>query len=123
MKDIKEKIIAVVGVSGNPKKFGYKIFKSLLDADYDVSGINPAGGEVLGKKIFRKLEEVSHKPELVITVVPPQITEKIIEQCMELGIKEIWMQPGSESEDAIKKAKEYGMSVTHHACIMVSQGI
>lgn len=123
MKDIKDKVIAVVGASANPAKFGYKIFKSLINAGYIVSGVNPSGGEVLGRQLYRKLADMETKPELVITVVPPSVTEMIIEQCMELGIREIWMQPGSESDTAIRKAKEYGMQVTHHACIMVQQDI
>ncbi len=123
MKDIKEKLIAVVGVSGNTEKFGYKIFKSFIDAGYSVAGVNLSGGEVFGRKLYRKLADMENKPEMVVTAVPPSSTEKIVEECRQLGINEIWMQPGSESAAAIETAKEYGMKVTHHACIMVEQGI
>lgn len=123
MKELKEKIIAVIGVSDREEKFGFKIFRDLLNAGFNVSGINPRDGEVLGKKIFRNLRELSIAPDLVITVVPQQVTEKIVEECRELGIKEIWMQPGSDSEAAVKKAREYGISVTYNACFMVRHGI
>ena len=125
MKDLKEKIIAVVGVSNRPEKFGYKIFKSLIEGGFNVSGVNPAAisDEVLGRKIYRTLSDIETKPDMVITVVPASVTEQVVEQCKELGIPEIWMQPGSESETAIKKAKEYGIHVTHHACMMIDHGI
>ncbi len=55
---------------------------------------------------------------MVITVVPPAVTSKVINECRELGIKNIWMQPGSESEEIINKAKSYGMNVTARACFM-----
>ena len=123
MKDLKEKIIAVIGVSDKEEKFGFKIFRDLLNAGFNVVGVNPRDDEVLGKKIYSNLKELSNVPDLVITVVPPQITEKIIEECKELGIKEVWMQPGSDSEVAVQKARQYGISVTFNACFMVQHGI
>jgi len=123
MKDIKEKSIVVAGVSGKEEKYGFKIFRDLIKAGFNVCGLNPSDGEVLGRKIFRNLKELKTIPDLVITVVPPVITEKMVEDCKGIGIKEIWMQPGSESEAAIEKAKGYGMTVTSNACFMVQHGI
>ena len=123
MNNFKEKKIAVVGVSQKQEKFGYKIFTSLLDSGYKVEGIHPANGEVKGKKIYRNLKELEAIPDLVITVVSPQVTENIVEQCKELGIKQIWMQPGSESDIAINKAKGYGISVINNACFVATQGM
>ncbi len=123
MKTLREKNIAVIGVSNNAEKYGHKIFRDLLHEKYAVAGVNPAGGVVVGQKIFRKLADVAPKPDIVITVVPHSVTEQVVEQCRELGIPEIWMQPGSESEAAIGKAKEYGITVTHHACIMIQNGV
>ena len=123
MDGIKEKKIAVVGVSHKPEKYGFKIFKDLIDAGYSVEGINPTDGEIAGKQIHRNLKELKVLPDLVITVVPSKITERVVDECKELGIKEIWMQPGSESQDAIDKAKGYGISVVYNACFMVGHSI
>lgn len=115
--------IAVIGVSQNDAKYGHKIFRDLLAAGHDVEGVNPAGGVVAGKQIFRSLTDIPETPTLVITVVSPAVTERVVEQCISRGVKEIWMQPGSESAAAIAKAEAAGISVTHHACIMVQEGI
>lgn len=123
MKNTDNKKIAVIGVSGKTEKFGYRIFKDLIAAGYIVSGVNPADGEVLGRRIYRSLREVEGPPDLVITVVPPQVTERVVEECRELGIREIWMQPGSESQKAVDKAKEYGITATYNTCFMVAMGI
>jgi len=120
---MKEKLIAVVGVSSKEDKFGYKIFKSLLDAGYLVEGVNPADGQVCGRTVFRSLKDMPRRPELVITVVPARVTERVVEECKELGIGEIWMQPGSESDQAVSRAKAYGMNVTFNACFMIHQGV
>lgn len=123
MKDIHTKRIAVIGVSDNPEKFGFKIFRDLIKSGFNAYGINPRDGEVLDKKIYRNLQELEIIPDLVITVVPSQVTEKIVDECKDMGIKEIWMQPGSESKDAIEKAKRYGISATYNACFMVEHRI
>jgi predicted CoA-binding protein len=123
MDDLKQKSIAVIGVSQQPEKYGYRIFRDMRDAGYNVKGVNVRGGEVLGQKIYKSLKELGNVPDLVITVVPAQVTEKVVEECSELGVREIWMQPGSESEAAIEKAREHGMRVTANACIMLAHGM
>ena len=121
--NIKEKEIALIGVSNKEEKFSFKIFRDLLKAGFKVKGINPKITELLGQKIYPNLKSLEKKPDLVITVVPSQVTERIVDECKDLGIKEIWMQPGSESEIAIKKAKDYGIKVIYNACFMVENKI
>ncbi len=123
MSGDKDKKICVAGVSHKEDKFGYRIFADLVKAGYDVYGINPAEGVIAGRKIYRGLSDLPEKPDLIITVVNHRVTERIVEEAHGLGIKEIWMQPGSESELAICKAEKYGMSVTHHACFMKEKKI
>jgi predicted CoA-binding protein len=55
----------------------------------------------------------------VITIVPPKVTEKTVEQCKILGIGKIWMQPGSESEKAIELCKKNNIELVHGLCIIV----
>jgi len=56
---------------------------------------------------------------VVDIVVPPQVTEEIVRQCAELGLGRVWMQPGSESEEAIRFCQEKGIRVVHDACAML----
>lgn len=123
MADAITKKIAVVGTSQRSKKFGYRIFRDLVANGYHTSGIHPLGGEILGRRIYKSLSGLPEAPDLVITVVPPKVTEAIVEECKELGIKEIWMQPGSESRLAIDNAKKYGIKAVYNTCFMVKEGI
>ena len=123
MLEYNDKRIAVVGVSFDEDKYGHRIFKDLLGAGFKVFGINPKGGELLGQKIYPTLKDLNFVPDIVVTVVPPQITEKIVEEAYHLGIKEIWMQPGSKSDTAIKLAESFGMKVTYDSCFMVYNNI
>lgn len=116
------KLIAVVGVSDDASKYGHKIFRDLLQAGYPVKGVNPKGGFVLGNNIYKSLSEIETRPDLVITVVHPAVTEGVVEECNALGIKTVWMQPGSDSEAAVEKARTYGIK-TISACFMVQKGV
>jgi len=115
-------LIAVVGVSDDASKYGHKIFRDLLNSGYPVKGVNPKGGFVLGSQIYKSVSDMEKRPDLVITVVPPAVTEQVVEECNKLGVKTIWMQPGSESAEAVKKAAEYGIR-TVTACFMVVKGV
>ncbi len=114
--------IALVGVSAKPEKYGHRIFADLLDNGYQVIGINPKAESVLNQPIFSSLSDLPTLPELVITVVPHSVTSQIVDECHNLGIKNIWMQPGSESLEVVEKAKQLGLQVTTK-CFMKDQGI
>jgi predicted CoA-binding protein len=121
MNITKQTPIAVVGVSHDPEKYGAKIFRDLVEAGYQVVGVNPKGGQVAGQNLVVSLATIQPKPELVITVVPPTITEQVVAECLRLGIKQVWMQPGSESTTAIELAKKNDLEVISQACFMVQQ--
>lgn len=116
---LKLKKWAVVGATNNPEKFGYKIFKRLQQAGYDVTPVNPGIDEVLGVKCYPSLNDMPVKPEAVDVVVAPKIGEKIMEECAQLGIKNVWLQPGADADNVIHKAEQLSLNVVHHACVMV----
>lgn len=117
----KENVFAVVGVSRDPKKYGHRVYKDLKKAGYTVYPINPNADEILGDKCYHFLKDLPEKPDVVDIVVPPKITKKIVKQCKELGIKKVWMQPGSESEKAIIFCKENNIKTMHGVCVMVER--
>ena len=119
----KKNTIAFVGATIQKEKWGYKKYKELKDAGFKVYPLNLKYDEVDGDKCFPDLDSLikflKEKPDFVITIIPPKVTEKIVEQCKVLGIDKIWMQPGSESEKAIKFCKENDIEVVHGICIVV----
>ncbi|MCK4822801.1 CoA-binding protein [bacterium] len=115
----KDNVIAVVGVSTDPHKWGWKIYKGLRSADFKVYPVNPKYRTVEKDICYPKLQTLPEKPDVVITIVPPKITEQIVEECKPLGIGKIWMQPGSESERSINFCKSNGIEVVYNACFVV----
>lgn len=117
----KENVFAVVGVSENPAKYGHQVYKDLKEAGYVVYPVNPNIDEVLGDRCYHSLGELPEKADVVDTVVPPAVTEKIVAECKDLGIDKVWMQPGSESEKAIDFCNRNGIKVVHDVCVMVKR--
>jgi len=116
---VNRRVWAVVGASQDPRKFGNRIFRSLSGSGYTVYPVNPKGGELDGQIVYRSLAELPEKPEVIDTVVPPQVTEQVVKEAHKLGLTRIWMQPGSESEAAIAFCREHGIEVVYDACAMV----
>ena len=117
----KKYLYGIVGASRNQEKYGFKVLKDLLDAGYKVIPINPHTQEILGLKTYSSLKDVQEKIDVAIFVVPPLITLKILEEVLALEIKKVWMQPGSESEEALKYCQEHKIECISGACIMIKK--
>jgi predicted CoA-binding protein len=117
----KTNVFAVVGVSKDPEKYGHQVYRDLRNAGYKVYCINPNANRVLGDKCYKSLEVLPTKPDVVDVVVPPKITEQVVKTCEKLGIRKVWMQPGSESEEAINFCRKNGIAVVHGVCVMIER--
>jgi len=117
----KKNTFAVIGASRNPEKYGHQVYKDLRSAKYRVYPINLNAAEILGDKCYPSLEALPEKPAVVDLVVPPKVTEQVVKTCVKLGIKKVWMQPGSESEAAIDFCRENSIDVVHGVCVMIER--
>lgn len=114
-----QRTLAVVGVSRNRAKYGNIAYRSLRDKGYDVLAVNPHQDEVEGDPCYPGLAALPRTPGGVVLVVPPAATERVVLEATAIGIRRIWMQPGAESEEAVRFCREQGISVVRDACIMV----
>jgi predicted CoA-binding protein len=117
----KKNVFAVVGVSKDPRKYGHQVYKNLRDAGYRVFCVNPNADKVLGDKCYASLEALPIKPDVVDVVVPPKITEEVVQTCKKLRITKVWMQPGSESKAAIKFCEENDIQIVYDVCVMIER--
>ena len=112
---------AVVGASRDRAKYGNKVLRSYLQNDRDVYPVNPTRQEVEGLEAFPNLASLPRPVHGISVITPPEVTESIVEEAAELGITNIWMQPGAESEKALARAEELGMNlIAEGPCILVT---
>lgn len=117
---LQEKFIyAIVGVSINEEKWGYRIFSTMKKTGYKVYPVNPKYEKIGNEKCYKSLREIPEKIDVVISVVPPIVTGNIARECIELGIDKLWMQPGSESDIAEALCKDKEIQYMKNVCFVV----
>ncbi|QUI24258.1 CoA-binding protein [Vallitalea pronyensis] len=112
---------AVVGATEEQNKFGYRIYKKLKDHGYTVYPVSVKYDEIDGDKAYKNLSDLPEKVDVVDFVVNPKIGLSIIEQCKELGIEHVWLQPGTASTEILDYAKENQIAIVE-GCVLVSLG-
>jgi uncharacterized protein len=114
------RVYAVVGATRNKDKYGYQIFRILADYGYRVYAVNPNYDSIEEYPCFPSLADLPEKPDVAVTVVPPDITEKVIGEADRLGIQTIWMPPGSGSEAALRRCEECRLEHVDEACVILA---
>ena len=114
---LKMKSWVVVGVTANKDKYGYKIWKTLKQHNYNTFGVNPNYDEIEGEKIYHNLKNLPEKVEVLDMVVPPKIALSTLEEAKELGIEYIFFQPGTYNKEVVAKADELGLKYLLDDCI------
>lgn len=116
---LKQKRFAVAGSFRNESKYAYRILRTLKDKGYEVYPVNPRLKEVLGLACYPSVKDIPGSVDVVDIVTPPAITERIVRECKGKNISRVWIQPGAESENAIKFCKQSGIKVIHNLCVMM----
>jgi predicted CoA-binding protein len=99
------------------------VLRAYVQTDRPVYPVNPKSPEVEGHKAFPDLRSLPEGVHGISVITPPQITEKVVEEAANLGIKHIWMQPGAESDAAVAAAEKAGINViAGDACVLVVFG-
>ena len=112
---------AVLGVTTDEAKYGYRIYKRLKDLDYNVYGVSPKYDYVDGDKMYTSLDTIPDSIDVVVFVVNPRFADAYIKQMKELGIKEAWMQPGTYNDNTIKALKENDLNITLDCVLIQTQ--
>ena len=115
------KRFAVVGASQDREKYGNKVLRVYKQNKIDAVPVNPTADEVENLPAYPDLPSVPGNVDGVSIITPPRVTEQVVKQAIALGIKNIWMQPGAESDAAIDLAKHAGVNVIAGGpCILVA---
>jgi predicted CoA-binding protein len=115
-----QKRFAVIGATDNPEKYGNRIFKNLTKRGYEVYPVNPKLKEIEGAKCYPTLADIPVRVDVVDFVVPPPVTEATLKECKKLGLDNIWLQPGSESDAAIAFCRDNNLKVVYGTCVMLN---
>ncbi len=86
-----QKKIAVVGVSDKRETGCNLAYNKFKEAGYQVYAVNPRISTYDGAPCYPDLNSIPEKPDAVFMLTSPKVTEQIVQQCVDLGIKHVWM--------------------------------
>jgi uncharacterized protein len=116
---LSSKKIAIAGVSRNPKKFGYTVFKELSQKGFDVYPINPNTNSLGGTPCFQSVSALPSNVKNLLIVTPKNQTTGLIREAVSNGISGIWIQQMSETPEAIQFAQENNVNLISKQCILM----
>ena len=116
------KTIAVVGASGDPAKPGHEIPRYLQGQGYRIVPVSPKGGELLGEKVFPSLKDIDVPVDAVDVFRPAEEAEGIAQDAVAIGAKVLWFQEGTHTEEAVRLARDAGLTVVFGRCMGTTHG-
>ena len=109
--------VAMVGLSPEPSRPSFRVASGLRDLGYRIVPVRPMIDAVLGEKAYPDLESLPALPDIVDVFRAAEHVPAIVESCIRLGIKNLWLQEGVVHEAAAQRAREAGIAVVMDCCI------
>ena len=111
--------IAVVGLSDDPTRPSHSVSAYMQRHGYRIIPVNPALSHVLGEQAYPSLRDVPGTPDVVNVFRLPRYIPEIVDEMIELGFQNLWVQLGIKNEPAAIKAQDAGICVVMDRCILI----
>lgn len=111
--------IAVIGATDHPAKYGGIIYRDMKAKGFPVFAVNPNRETVDGDPCWPTVKDLPEKPTIVVLVVPARIGLKVLQDCDEAGLRNIWIQPGAFSSKMQETLESGDFDWIAEACVMV----
>ena len=122
---LKQRKIAVVGLSSNLEKASYQVATFMMTQGYEIVPVNPGESKVLGKKSYSNLKDAyeSEGPIKLVNVFrQPQHLIPVVLDSIEIGSEFLWFQLGVVNEEAVSLAREAGIKCIVDKCLKIEFG-
>lgn len=112
------KTIAVVGLSPRLHRPSHRIARAMQGFGYRIIPVRPAVSEVLGEPVYPRLADVPGRIDLVNVFRAAEHLDQIVDECLHLGLRRLWLQDGIINEPAARRAQAGGITVVMDRCIV-----
>ena len=123
MPDIREildknKTIAMIGVSKDPKKPSTIVMKYMQEYGFKVIPVNPKakGDKILGEEVFEKITDIKQKVDIIDVFRPSNEVYAIAEDAVKIGAKVLWLQLGIRDEKAKELVEKNDIDYVDNKC-------
>ncbi len=116
------KKVAIIGASNDRKRFGNKAVRAFSQQGYTIYPVNPNEAEVEGLAAYKTVEETPGDLDIVSAYVAPPTLLKLLPGIAGKGCGELWLNPGTDSQEVITKAKDLKLKV-RQTCSILEIGV
>lgn len=116
------KTIAILGASNDRRKFGNKAVRAFRQQGFRVFPVNPREQTIEGLTAYKSIADVPVRPEMVSVYLPPAILLAVLPEIAAKGCDELWLNPGTESDEVLRECERLGLNVVQ-ACSIVGIGL
>jgi len=113
------RVVAVVGLSGNPERPSYQVAQYLQNHGYRIIPVNPGCRQVLGEPCYPSLKDIPFPVEVVDIFRKVEAIPAIVDEAIAAGAKAVWMQLDLEEPGSARKARKAGLKVVMNRCMKV----
>jgi predicted CoA-binding protein len=121
--------IAIAGVSHDDSHHpvGNLIYHKLKKTGHQVFPVNPFMSTFEGERCYPNLRSIPGGVDGVVIITRPEITERIVRDCSQAGVRQVWMHQGygkgsSVSQQAVEVCRQHDITVIAGACPMMYAG-
>jgi predicted CoA-binding protein len=114
--------VAVIGASNDRSKWGNKSVRAFRQRGFTVYPVNPTEPEVEGLTAYKAIGDLPERPEMVTVYVRPEILLKLLPDIAAKGCNELWLNPGTESDEVLAEAERLNLNVIQ-ACSIIGVGV
>lgn len=111
--------LAVVGVSRQTQSFANAVYRTLKERGYRVIPVNPFAVRLEGDACYPSVRAVPERVGSALVFLPREQTEAVVQEIVEAGIKNIWLQRGTETTGAVELCRRQGVNVVSGECVMM----
>ena len=111
--------LAVVGLSDDPTRPSHSVSAYMQHHGYRILPVNPGIAHVLGERCYPSLRHLPEHPDVVNVFRLPRYIPAIVDDMIDLGFENLWVQLGIINQPAAIKAQEAGICVVMDRCILI----
>jgi len=111
--------IAVVGLSPKPHRDSNRVARYLLERGYEVVPVYPREEEILGRKAYRRVQDVLGPLDLVDVFRRSDALSAIVDDALAARAPALWFQLACVDEAGARRATAAGVTVVMDRCLMV----
>ncbi len=115
-----QKRIAMVGISRDPHVIGAQLVKKFTQLGYEIAPVNPNVSEIMGRPCYARVQDIHPAPEAALLLTSPAVTNAVVHDCAEAGIRHVWMYrgggQGAVSDEAVAFCRDHKINVIPGQC-------